>query len=102
MSGFARNVEGVEYPDHHAYQESDIAYIQKRFSEIENLNKIIVTTEKDAARLLSNPYVTDEIKQVVYALPIEVEFLFDQAKDFNEQILGYVRKNKTNRGLYKK
>jgi hypothetical protein len=31
-----------------------------------------------------------------------VAFLFDQGKSFNEQILGYVSKNKTNRGLFKK
>ncbi len=102
LNNFARNVTGLEYPDHHTYLEKDMQDIQKRFDEIDNVHKIIITTEKDAARLLSNPYVTEEIQQVVYALPIEVEFLFNQAKDFNEQILGYVRKNKTNRGLYKK
>ena len=102
LRNFARKVHGLEYPDHHTYLEKDMQDIQAKFDEIDNSNKIIITTEKDAARLLSNPYVTEDIKQVVYALPIEVEFLFDQAKDFNEQILGYVRKNKTNRGLYKK
>lgn len=41
----------VEYPDHHDFTEQDVSKINSAFSNIENPQKIILTTEKDATRL---------------------------------------------------
>jgi len=102
LLNYTNKLQSIEYPDHHNFAEKDLDAIAEKFAAIENEKKIIITTEKDAARLLSNPTVKDEIKQSIFSIPIKVVFLFDQEKDFNEQILGYVSKNKTNRGLFKK
>lgn len=99
---YTNNLQTMEFPDHHNYSDEDLQDIADKFEAMENVNKIIITTEKDAARLIDNPAVPENIKQALYAIPIKVEFLFDQEKSFNEQILGYVSKNKTNRGLFKK
>lgn len=99
---FTNNLQSIEYPDHHNFSQKDIEDINAKFAAIDNNNKILITTEKDAARLISNSYLSDEMKAALYYIPIEVAFLFGHEKDFNEQILGYVSKNKTNRGLFKK
>lgn len=99
---YTNNLQTIEYPDHHNYSNNDLLDIANKFNSLEKEKKIIITTEKDAARLIDNPYVPEDIKSVLFALPIKVSFLFDQKKKFNEQILGYVSKNKTNRGLFKK
>ena len=54
--------------------------------------KIIVVTEKDAARLLSIDY-PDELKSKTFALPVEVKILDKKESIFIEKIQDYVRKN---------
>lgn len=99
---YTNNLQTIEYPDHHNFTEKDLQDIELQFESIESDKKIIITTEKDASRLLANPNVPQSIKEALFYVPIKVVFLFGHEKDFNEQILGYVRKNKTNRGLFKK
>lgn len=99
---YANQLKSMEYPDHHNFSQKDFQEIESQFLSMENKNKIIVTTEKDASRLLSNSNVSQTIKESLYYIPIKVEFLFEEGKDFNEQILGYVRKNKTNSRISKK
>lgn len=76
------------YPDHHRFSEKEIRLIFERFCE----NTLLVTTEKDAARIrclnLSN-----EIKQRLFYLSIKIEFLNNSAENFNKQILDYVGEN---------
>lgn len=102
LEKYAAHIQPINYGDHHDFSKSDLLHIEKKFEAIENKNKIIITTEKDAARLLSNPDVPEVIKESLYCMPIKVAFLFDQEKNFNTKILDYVRKNKRNGGLLKK
>lgn len=102
LLSYTNKLQTRKFADHHSYSEDDLVSIGDTFDAIQSEKKIIITTEKDAARLLSSPFVPEDIKAVIFALPIEVAFLFGQEKKFNEQILGYVSKNKTNRGLFKK
>jgi tetraacyldisaccharide 4'-kinase len=99
---YANQLKSIQYPDHHNFTQKDLQEIETQFLSMENKNKIIITTEKDASRLMSNPDVSDVLKKSLFYLPIKVKFLFGKEKDFNEQILGYVRKNKTNSRLFKK
>lgn len=102
LSKYTNNLQSVEYPDHHNFTTKDVQEIESKFAAIENEKKILITTEKDASRLISILDIPEVIKASIYYIPIEVVFLFGHEKNFNEQILGYVRKNKTNRGLFKK
>ncbi|MDR3706409.1 MAG: tetraacyldisaccharide 4'-kinase [Paludibacteraceae bacterium] len=99
---YANQLKSIEYPDHHNFTQKDLQEIEIQFLSMENKNKIIITTEKDASRLMSNPNVSDTLKKSLFYIPIKVKFLFGEDKNFNEQILGYVRKNKTNSRLFKK
>ena len=53
---------------------------------------VIITTEKDAARLVHHPAVNDELRQRIYYLPTEVYFLKNHAEKFDKIVLDYVRK----------
>ena len=83
----------LNYPDHHSYNEKDIQKIHKIFTEIKNSDKIILTTEKDAVRLRDNIFIKDELKKIIFYLPIQTDFLFNSTETFNNQILNHVRKN---------
>ena len=81
----------LPFADHHAYTESDIKVVLKCFESLEGEKKIIVTTEKDAARLANSPYLCKFDGIPLYDLPIIVRF--HEEEKFNEEILRYVRQN---------
>ena len=83
------------YPDHHDFTENDIVSIEKDFSSLQG-EKIILTTEKDAARLKSNIHLKDEIKKNIYALPLEIRILNNEQNKFIQKIQNYVGKNSRN------
>jgi tetraacyldisaccharide 4'-kinase len=60
---------------------------------------MIITTEKDAARLAGHPALTDDLAEYTLVLPVEVTFLQDQQELFNLNITEYVRKNPRNSTL---
>ena len=49
---------------------------------MKGVRKYIVTTEKDAVRLMNNPYFPHSLRKFIYYLPIQVTF-----EEFNEQPL---------------
>lgn len=74
----------ILYSDHHIFTIDDWKEILKRFNNIQHDDKIILTTEKDAVRLMK---FNHELKDMpVYVMPISVEFLFDDEKRFHNLI----------------
>lgn len=63
------------YPDHHDFTKRDIQDIEKKFKNLKGERKIIVTTEKDAVRLMHNPYFPKELKPFTFYQPINVRML---------------------------
>ena len=78
----------LRYPDHHIFNSDDLADIKKHFAKIQSSNKIILTTEKDAVRLVK---FEEDLKDFpVYVLPIEHAFLFNEAEAFNKLVLEFM------------
>jgi tetraacyldisaccharide 4'-kinase len=73
MTETARDVIHISFPDHHMFNSSDIVKVVKAYHGITNPNKIIVTTEKDAMRLLVGTLVKDFGDIPVFYLPIRVQ-----------------------------
>ena len=86
-----KHLEVMTFADHHAYTENDVKSIMSRFAQRNGTKKIIVTTEKDAARLTNSPYLCQFETAPVYDLPVSVRF--HEEEKFNEEILDYVRQN---------
>lgn len=74
LKSFGAKVKVDIFADHHQYNKKDIEYLLERYKSLKGSQRIIVTTEKDAVRLASNPYYPHELKAVSYYLPIQVEF----------------------------
>ena len=102
LEAYTSTIESLSFPDHHFFNKEDVDLLTKRFQSMPGEKKIIVTTEKDAARLTCSPHFSDELKKYIYVLPIEIEFLQNQQDSFNQNIIGYVRKNKRNSILSKR
>jgi tetraacyldisaccharide 4'-kinase len=93
-----KQLEVMTFADHHPYTENDVKTILKRFENVNGEKKIIITTEKDAARLTNSPYLCQFESTYLYALPVVVRF--HEEEKFNNEILSYVRKNPHHSWLY--
>lgn len=89
---YCRNVTPLPFSDHHDFSHKDVDKINRTFRAMRS-PKTIITTEKDATRLLGTPGLEQEVKEALYVLPIEIEILQNQQTLFNETITGYVFKN---------
>lgn len=90
------HIDPLSFGDHHDFRPRDIELIKSRFEKLKEGQRLIVTTEKDATRLIHHPELDETLKASIYALPIEVEILQNQQDNFNQQVIDYVRKNKRN------
>jgi len=78
----------LSYSDHHIFSIEDLQEIREKFDQIKSKSKLILTTEKDAVRLVK---YTEELNNIpLYVLPIKPKFLFDSERNFNELVLNYV------------
>lgn len=93
------------FGDHHHFSDKDIQQITARLNGVngdgfctsESGSKaVIITTEKDAARLVDHPAVNDELRSRIYYLPTEVYFLQKQNEKFDSMVLDYVLKSHSN------
>ena len=92
LKPFGAHLSTMMFGDHHWFTPKDIERINCRFDEMPE-PKIIITTEKDAARLYNIEGLSDAVRQNIYSLPIGIRFMLDRTDDFNTKIISYVRKN---------
>lgn len=88
-----KKVTMMQFADHHNFTTADIDNIAARFNAIEGNSKVIMTTEKDATRLLQRNDLAQNIRESIYVMPIKVEFLGGEEKMFNKIIEEYVTEN---------
>lgn len=92
LKALTPHVELMSYPDHHDFTPSDLQHIQQSFAQLPE-KKLLITTQKDAARLQSlASQLAPAIQQHLYALPIQVQFLHQQQDAFNQSIMDFVKK----------
>lgn len=92
LQPYCANISHLSFPDHHNFSTRDIEQINSSFATLPS-PKCIVTTEKDAARILTIQGLSQEVRENLYALPIHIRFMLDQEEDFCKSIKGYVFRN---------
>lgn len=86
------SVESIDFKDHHFYNTDDMNNIRKAFEALPE-PKIIITTEKDATRLMSLDPFPDDLAKHIWVLPIGIRFMQGKEITFKDKITGYVQKN---------
>lgn len=86
IKSYRAKVKVKHFPDHHNFTRKDLDDISDKFKDMEGDHKYIVTTEKDAVRLINNPYFPHELKKYIYYQPIEVQFDPLNADQFDVEI----------------
>lgn len=79
----------LQYTDHHIFTIDDLKDIKESFDKINAKEKVILTTEKDAVRLLK---FCEEIRDMpFYVVPVKHQFLFNQGAEFDQLIIDFIR-----------
>lgn len=97
---YSQHIKPLSYPDHHFFNADDVEKINDTLRSMPK-PRMIITTEKDAARLRQAKGLSEETRQGLYVLPIHVEIMQGQQEEFNDKITGYVLKNSRNSILAK-
>ncbi|WP_255485174.1 tetraacyldisaccharide 4'-kinase [Mucilaginibacter sp. X5P1] len=79
------------YPDHHRFSLKNISKLAGEFSACTSKNKLIITTEKDAQRLVEHELLPLVKQLPVLVIPIGVNFLNGTQQQFNNFVINYVR-----------
>ncbi len=96
-----RLLDILNFGDHHNFSDKDIQTIKARLDEVGDKGclssdagdkAVIITTEKDASRLVNHSAVNDDLRKRIYYLPTEVYFLKNYADKFEKIVLDYVKK----------
>lgn len=100
LQGVCNDVHVLSYADHHYFYSKDLEEIKAAFQNWDVQDKVIVTTEKDAARLLVH---ADKIKEwgiQLVVLPIAVSVLFGQGNEFDNMVTSYVEQSVADNNEY--
>jgi tetraacyldisaccharide 4'-kinase len=100
LKPYTANIHPLTFADHHNFHHKDVLRINEMFASLPS-PKCIITTEKDATRINDTQGFSDEVMQNMYSLPVKIQFMQEQEKMFNDNIIGYVRKNSRNSILVK-
>lgn len=80
--------EKIAFSDHHIFSIDDLTEISTRFKSMDHEQKIIITTEKDAVRLVK---FRDELEQLpLYVLPIRHRILFNEEEKLKQSVFSFI------------
>ena len=78
------------YSDHHIFTIDDLADARQRLSRLQGAQNIIVTTEKDAVRLLK--FKNELVDLPIYVLPVEHQIKFGEADKLEGIVRQFIEK----------
>ena len=100
LSQHCDNIHPLRFADHHQFNNADVERINSEFATLPT-PRLIVTTEKDATRLENLEGLSEEVRNNIFVLPVEVRVMLDQKEKFDETIINYLIKNSRNSTLTK-
>lgn len=80
-------LEHLNFSDHHNYTTTDIQLLKKKLDSFGAAAQVVVTTEKDAARLKNSPLLNELGQTPVFYLPIDISFGTNDKQGFDQMIL---------------
>lgn len=84
-------VETLSLGDHHVYMKSDMRNLVRLLEK--HPSAAIITTEKDAVKLLNRDKIPAEVRRRLYYLPINITFTEGSETDFLQKLEQDVRSN---------
>ena len=85
LSDSYKEVKRFCFPDHHKYSTADIHKVAAAVKEFPTA--CVATTEKDAQRIVDTKKVPETLRQRLFQVPINIQFLSPQEKEIFETTL---------------
>lgn len=101
VRSLTNGIKTINFSDHHKLTSKDYNTVSNMFAEIEGNKKIILTTEKDAVKMMNDETFPSELKKYIYYIPMNIKLLKDE-ESFNNLIINYVTKNRSYMRIPKK
>ncbi len=83
-----QSYEMISYADHHIFSSADLQDIKLQYQANVSANKIMITTEKDAVRLIK--FKNELSSFPIFVLPIQHQFLFESQSQFIESLTTFI------------
>lgn len=87
------------FADHHAFTPRDVRRITAAYDRLPRESRLIVTTEKDAARLSPRVMPDAHLRAATWVQPVGIRFVDGKERQFNQLIIDYVSRNSANSPL---
>lgn len=88
LTGQARSFDLMRFPDHHIFSMQDLRAIRQQFDAMPGREKCLLTTEKDAVRLIK--FGKELERYPLYVIPVTHRFLFDEAPVFDQRLIHFI------------
>ncbi|MND41227.1 Tetraacyldisaccharide 4'-kinase [compost metagenome] len=88
-----KNITHLKYLDHHKFTAKDVQKLADVYNSVSAAHggqKVIITTEKDAMRLMAPELETEVLQLPIHYIPIKAEICDRFKEDFDNKILNYV------------
>ncbi len=92
LKSFKPRVRVNVFSDHHKFTKRDMELLLERFKTMRGSKRVLITTEKDAVRMVASPYFPAELRSSTFYLPIKLEFSSHSTSNFAEAIERHLRK----------
>ena len=83
---YCRGLKVMHFDDHHFFTRRDFTDIFKVYNSLQGKRKFIITTEKDAVRIMNNPYYPPTMRSCIYYIPMRVGFLEMEGSNFIDDL----------------
>lgn len=90
IKSFNAKVKVNVFPDHHDFTRKDMDLLVSRFDSMPVGKRFILTTEKDAVRLINNPYFPHKLKPYIYFIPIRVKVDDTDNADLGQSLIKFL------------
>lgn len=87
---YGKPINKMQFADHHDFTKQELYDIEQKISNSNQPNGLILTTEKDAVRLSASPYLSRQLADSIWYIPIKPSFLLNGEQRFNEMIHQFV------------
>ena len=87
---YTRSLKVMHFDDHHFFTRRDFTDIFKVYNTLEGKRKFIITTEKDAVRIMNNPYYPPTMRSCIFYIPMRVGFLEMEGSSFIDDLDGLI------------
>jgi tetraacyldisaccharide 4'-kinase len=84
---YSTRLKVMHFDDHHDFTRRDFNDIFKVYNQLEGRRKFIITTEKDAVRIMNNPYYPPTKRNCIFYIPMRVGFLELEGSNFIDHLV---------------